>query len=141
MTTKMSHATGFIPVVPAFLPYRRTTFSSTLMLNRDGRGRPSYQLALCLMENQQPDEAIVALQKIIKKDRRWSDYQAWHTLMKIQESQGKAIESLNTCRELEKMSPHGISNVNWRTTLSRGRPLVETLPPRLSTAWAKTSAN
>jgi hypothetical protein len=45
------------------------------------------------------------LDRLIRKDYRWSNYRAWGTLISAHEARGQPAEALQTCREFEKRLP------------------------------------
>jgi hypothetical protein len=67
--------------------------------------QPRYLLALCRAEEGQADQAVPLLEKLIARDRTWSNYAAWHLLIRIQGEHGAGDKALATCRELARLAP------------------------------------
>lgn len=64
-----------------------------------------YSLAVCYIALGQPDKAIPLLERIVNRDRTWSDYAAWRTLVETQEKIGNKELALKVCRDLVKIAP------------------------------------
>lgn len=64
-----------------------------------------YALARCHRELGRPRDAIPLLEKIIARDRAWSDYKAWRLLVEVRDQSGDRPEALTACRELTRISP------------------------------------
>ncbi len=64
-----------------------------------------YSLAVCLKEQGHPEQAIPLLEKIVARDRAWSNYSAWHLLIAAQALNGDNQTALQTCRELVRFAP------------------------------------
>jgi hypothetical protein len=62
-------------------------------------------LAACQIELHHPELAVPLLQKVIARDRQWSNYRAWHTLRKACVASGDMEAALRACQELVKNSP------------------------------------
>jgi hypothetical protein len=67
--------------------------------------QPRYLLALCRAEEGKADLAAPLLEKLIARDRTWSNYAAWHLLIRIQGESGAGDKALATCRELARLAP------------------------------------
>jgi hypothetical protein len=67
--------------------------------------QPRYLLALARAEEGQPEQAVPLLEKLIARDRTWSNYAAWHLLIRIQGENGAGDKALATCRELARLAP------------------------------------
>jgi hypothetical protein len=67
--------------------------------------QPRYLLAQCHAEEGKPDLAVPLLEKLIARDRTWSNYAAWHLLIRIQSESGAGDKALATCRELARLAP------------------------------------
>jgi hypothetical protein len=67
--------------------------------------QPRYLLALCRAEGAKADLAVPLLEKLIARDRTWSNYAAWHLLIRIQSESGAGDKALATCRELARLAP------------------------------------
>ena len=71
---------------------------------------PEYCAALhvfaeCRLATGDPDQARVALEKLIRRDHRWSNYRAWRTLIDVHGALARPAEALAACRELDKRLP------------------------------------
>jgi hypothetical protein len=64
-----------------------------------------HALAECRLATGEPTHAVTALEKLIQRDRRWSHYRAWRTLIQAHEARREPGDALNACRELEKQLP------------------------------------
>jgi len=64
-----------------------------------------YSLAVCYKELGHADKAVPLLERIIRRDRTWSDYAAWRTLIETREEKGNKESALKTCRDLVKLAP------------------------------------
>jgi hypothetical protein len=64
-----------------------------------------HDLALCHLACKQPQQAVAMLDRLMKRDSRWSYYRAWHTLIDAHVAGGQPAEALTACRALEKMVP------------------------------------
>jgi hypothetical protein len=64
-----------------------------------------YHLATCYVELDRPGEAIPPLEKLLARDPRWSNYAAWHLLIRAREAAGDQPGTLQGCRELTRLSP------------------------------------
>ncbi len=62
-------------------------------------------LATCHIELGHPELAVPLLQRVIARDRQWSNYRAWHTLRKAYVESGDMEGAVQTCHELVKNSP------------------------------------
>jgi len=78
----------------------------TAALNQEPDLCPAlYALAVCRAEEGQPAQAVPLLEKIIARERIWSNYAAWHRLIQVQAAGGDAGKALATCRELARLAP------------------------------------
>jgi hypothetical protein len=68
-------------------------------------GQVLYLLALCQANEGRSDEALLLLDRLVAKDPRWSNYQAWHLLIHIRAQRKDRPETLAACRELVRLSP------------------------------------
>ncbi len=68
-------------------------------------GSALHSLAECRLATGAPDEAAGLLDRLIRKDYRWSNYRAWRTLIAVHEAREKPADALQTCREYEKRQP------------------------------------
>jgi len=64
-----------------------------------------FSLAACYKETGQPDKAKPLLERIIQRDRTWSDYAAWRLLIETKETTGDKSGALATCQDLVKLAP------------------------------------
>jgi hypothetical protein len=64
-----------------------------------------YSLAVCYKELGQPDKAVPLLERIINRDRTWSDYAAWRMLIETREQTGNKEFAMKACRDLVKVAP------------------------------------
>jgi hypothetical protein len=78
----------------------------TAVLNQEPDLCPAlYALALCQIAQGQPEQAEPLLQKIIARERTWSNYAAWHRLIQVQAAHGEGGKALATCRDLARLAP------------------------------------
>jgi len=64
-----------------------------------------FHLAKCLYELHKSSEALPFVQAILDKEPRWEDYAAWRLLIKIQQDLDLDDATLETARQLVKLSP------------------------------------
>jgi hypothetical protein len=64
-----------------------------------------YLLAVCQAEEGHPDQAVPLLEKLIARDRTWSNYAAWHLLIRLQGEGPEPGRALDSCRELARLAP------------------------------------
>jgi hypothetical protein len=64
-----------------------------------------YGLALCWQAQGQPAKAIPYLERIVQRDRHWSDFAAMRMLVEMQASTEAHDTALTTARELARISP------------------------------------
>ncbi|HEV8058227.1 MAG TPA: tetratricopeptide repeat protein [Gemmataceae bacterium] len=64
-----------------------------------------HSLAECKLATGAPEDAAGLLDKLIRRDYRWSNYRAWRTLIGVHEARGQPADALQTCREFEKRLP------------------------------------
>ncbi len=64
-----------------------------------------HALAECRLATGEPTHAVHALEKLIQRDRRWSHYRAWRTLIAAHLARHEPGDALQACRELEKQLP------------------------------------
>jgi hypothetical protein len=64
-----------------------------------------FSLAVCHKESGNADKAKPLLERIISRDRTWSDYAAWRLLIETKETNGDKTGALSTCRDLVKLAP------------------------------------
>ncbi len=67
-------------------------------------GSVLFALAQCYVQRNQLAHAAAFLERIIKRDPRWSDYDAWRLLIEIHEDAGHHEEALEKARELVKFA-------------------------------------
>jgi hypothetical protein len=68
-------------------------------------GSVLFALAQCHVRQNQCDQAAAFLSRIIKRDPRWSDYEAWRLLIEANLDAGRHDAALETARELVKIAP------------------------------------
>jgi hypothetical protein len=68
-------------------------------------GQVLYMLAVCHKERGEPGQAVPLLETVLRKDRRFSDYAAWEMLIETRALGGDRAGALESCRELERLSP------------------------------------
>jgi hypothetical protein len=64
-----------------------------------------FLLAVCQAELGQPEKAVPNLERVIARDRAWSDYSAWRLLISAQTAMKETSAALTTCRELVRIAP------------------------------------
>lgn len=64
-----------------------------------------YLIAVCKVELDKPAEAVPLLEKVIARDRIWSDYSAWRLLVKTRHELDDAPAALATAEELARIAP------------------------------------
>jgi hypothetical protein len=64
-----------------------------------------HALAKCRLATGSGDQAVPHLQRLIRRDNRWSNYLAWHTLIEAFRTCGQPTEALAACRELARYQP------------------------------------
>ena len=67
--------------------------------------RALFLLAKCHAEQHQLDKAISCLEKIIARERYWSNYAAWYALIEWRGEAGDAKGAADSCHELARLSP------------------------------------
>lgn len=68
-------------------------------------GQVLYNLALCHTEQGHPDQALPLLDRILARDRAWSDYKAWRLLVMARAQNGDSPGALAATRDLVRLSP------------------------------------
>jgi hypothetical protein len=61
--------------------------------------------AVCYAELGQPDKAVPNLERVIARDRAWSDYSAWRLLISARTALKDTAGALNNCRDLARIAP------------------------------------
>lgn len=64
-----------------------------------------YFLAVCHTETGAPREAIPLLERVVARDRCWSDYLAWRQLIRVRKECGEADAAIESARELARLAP------------------------------------
>jgi hypothetical protein len=64
-----------------------------------------YAKARCFRAQGHPAEAVPVLQKLIKRQSGWGNYQAWHTLVEVRGEAADPAGATESCRELLRVSP------------------------------------
>jgi hypothetical protein len=77
----------------------------TVLIHEPEHCQALFAKARCLRAQGHPAEAVPVLQKLIKRQSAWGNYQAWHTLVEVREEAGDAAGATQTCRELLRASP------------------------------------
>lgn len=112
-----------------------------------------YGLAVSLEAQGRPEKAIPYLEKIVQRDRRWSDYSAWRLLATCRAACGDRRGALADAHELVRLSPRlqhqcvlaerlvaeGLNDEAW-TTLEQALESHRYAPGpsrRLNRAWAR----
>ncbi len=67
--------------------------------------RALFLLAKCHAELGQTDKAIPCLEKIVTRERYWSNYAAWYVLIELRGEAGDAAGAADSCRQLARLSP------------------------------------
>jgi hypothetical protein len=68
-------------------------------------GSVLYALALCHARQRSFDQATALLERIIQRNPRWSDYEAWRLLIETHRDAGRHELALEKCRELTRIAP------------------------------------
>jgi hypothetical protein len=68
-------------------------------------GRALYALALCYKEEGRPREAAALLERLLKRDPRWSHYLGWRLLIESRAAAGDGAGALDGCKELARLAP------------------------------------
>lgn len=64
-----------------------------------------YSLAQCRLVTGRPEESVTLLERLIARDRRWSDYRAWRTLVDVHVRLNRLTDAVSAARELERHRP------------------------------------
>jgi hypothetical protein len=64
-----------------------------------------YSLALCHLQEGRPAEAVSLLERLTRREPRWSHDRGWLLLVAAQEQAGDGSAATASCRELVKLSP------------------------------------
>jgi hypothetical protein len=64
-----------------------------------------YSLAICRRAQGNLDEAVSLLDRILTRDRTWSNYIAWQLLIDVQDEREDGEKALAACRELARLAP------------------------------------
>jgi hypothetical protein len=67
--------------------------------------RALFLLAKCHAAQGQLDKALPSVEKIISRERYWSNYAAWYALVEWRGEAGDARGAADACRELARLSP------------------------------------
>lgn len=68
-------------------------------------GQALYLLARCHAASAEPARALPLLEKLIARDRYWSNYAAWYLLIEVRDALGDTAGAVAACRELARLSP------------------------------------
>ncbi len=64
-----------------------------------------YSLACCHLGEGRPAEAVLLLERLTRREPRWSHDTGWHLLIVAHEEAGDLSAAVASCRELVKLSP------------------------------------
>jgi hypothetical protein len=64
-----------------------------------------HDLALCHLAVNQPKDAVAMLERLMKRDSRWSYYRAWRTLIEAHVACDDQTKALDACRDYVRMVP------------------------------------
>lgn len=64
-----------------------------------------HDLALCHLVCNQPQQAVAMLDRLMRRDSRWSYYRAWRTLIDAHVACGQPGDALKAARDYERMVP------------------------------------
>jgi hypothetical protein len=64
-----------------------------------------YSLTVCYRATGQTDKSLPLLDRLLIRDRRWSDYAAWRLLIEARGELGDQEGALAAARELERLAP------------------------------------
>jgi hypothetical protein len=64
-----------------------------------------HALAGCRLATNDPEQAVLPLEKLLHRDPCWGNYRAWRTLIDVHLARGQAAEALAACREFVKRLP------------------------------------
>jgi hypothetical protein len=67
--------------------------------------RALFLLAKCHAQLGRTNSAIPCLEKILARERYWSNYAAWYVLIELRGEAGDAQGAADSCRELARLSP------------------------------------
>ena len=67
--------------------------------------RALFLLSKCHAGQEQFDKAIPCLEKIVARERYWSNYAAWYALIDLRRDAGDLPGAAAACRELARLSP------------------------------------
>jgi hypothetical protein len=68
-------------------------------------GQVLYLMAVCYARTDRPGQAVPFLERLTKRDPRWSGYRAWTLLIETYDREQKKPAALQSCRELVRLSP------------------------------------
>jgi hypothetical protein len=64
-----------------------------------------FLLAKCHADEGRPEKAIPCLEKVLARDRYWSNYAAWYLLIELRDEADDGAGALAACREVARLSP------------------------------------
>ncbi len=68
-------------------------------------GQLLYSLALSRVRLGHADQAIPSLERLVARDPRWHNYDAWRLLIEARAARGDGPGALEGCRELRRLAP------------------------------------
>jgi hypothetical protein len=68
-------------------------------------GQILYSLALCEVRLGRPEQAAAHLERLLARDPRWHNYDAWRLLIEARVDRGDPAGALDACRELVRLQP------------------------------------
>jgi hypothetical protein len=77
----------------------------TVVEREPGHCHALFALATCHMRLGCADQAAPILEKLIARDRWWSNYAAWRLLVEAKSQLGDKGAALETCRQLARLAP------------------------------------
>jgi hypothetical protein len=82
------------------------TYLESALTREPDHSQVLYCQAVCYVEMGQPQKGIPFLERIIARDRLWSDYSAWRLLIQARSDTGDQEGALKACRDLVKLAPN-----------------------------------
>jgi hypothetical protein len=64
-----------------------------------------YSLAVCASKGGNAAAAVPLLERVLARDRCWSDYAAWRLLVEVRSELGDGAGALSACRDLARLAP------------------------------------
>ena len=82
------------------------TYLESALTREPDHSQVLYCQAVCYVEMGQPQKGIPFLERIIARDRLWSDYSAWRLLIQARSETDDQEGALKACRDLVKLAPN-----------------------------------